>query len=200
MSRASTVAFGALAAALLAAVIGLVIEVRRGPEPVGTRGSARPASSSVAAADPAPVPPPARPAAGLPGTGSVVPAGSESSPGDPAASPDQLQLVQVARMERGKVLSGLRRSGTGEEPWDGTASALLDAVGGRAAHAESIGCFVAGCGTTLTFASAAEFERQRAEIEAMPDYQAWTGGKRWTVPEPQADGTVVVALALYRPD
>lgn len=204
MSRASTVAFGALAAALLAAVIGLVIAVHRGPEAVapgpGSAEAPRPLASgdepAQAATSGAPV---AGPGRGLLRPGMARPAGREALLRGPAG-PDEQQAARVARAERDKVLDGLRNSGSGAEPWDHDAATLLDAVGRRAQRGEQAGCFVAGCGGSFVFASASDFESQRAEIEATPEYQAWTGGKRWTVPEAQPDGTVVVALALYRPD
>lgn len=195
MSRAGTVAFAVLAAALVVAVLGLTFEVHRAPvaaahiaaPPTVTHVIASRASATPASGRPSPV-----------GPGPVQGSHDVSPPG--AANPPQLPTIQVARAEREKVLAGLRDSGNGAEPWDDTGSALFEEIGRRAAHSDPLGCFVAGCGATFTFASAADFERERAEIETLPAYKAWTGGKRWTTPDPQPDGAVVVALALYRPD
>ena len=113
---------------------------------------------------------------------------------------DGARVVSPARDERDEAFTALMSSGEAKEEWVDRASNLFDSIGRQALATSKVGCYVAGCGATFTFPSVAEFDRRRALVEASDDYKAWTGGKKWTTPEPTPDGRIAVALILYRPD
>jgi hypothetical protein len=104
-----------------------------------------------------------------------------------------------ARTERESALQTLKRSGPAEESWNPQAGAVFDSIRTSATLAD-VGCYVVGCGATLTFASDRSYRDGLAQLEASTAYRAWTGGKKTTSPEVQTDGSVVVALLLFRPD
>lgn len=104
-----------------------------------------------------------------------------------------------SRAEREAALQRLRRSGPADEGWNAQAGAVFDAIKPSAA-VSAVGCYVVGCAATLTFSSEAAYREQLARVQALAAYRAWTGGKQITGPDVQADGRVVVALFLYRPD
>jgi len=193
LSRA-TYALAALAAVLVAAGVWLAIAVRRESAP-----PAAPGSGSVVAAD--------RPAPGE-GARAYVPAPAPVRDAGPVAPtmPTVDALAQApatreqARVERATLLETMHQSGDASEAWAPRATQLIGAIGKYAAATTPEGCFVAGCAATFAFASRADFDHAMAEVSASADYQAWTGGKRWTAPELAPDGRVLVALLLYRPD
>ena len=113
---------------------------------------------------------------------------------------DGARVVSPARDERDEAFTALMSSGEAKEEWVDRANNLFDSIGRQALATSKIGCYVAGCGATFTFPSVAEFDRRRALVEASDEYKAWTGGKKWTTPEPTPDGRIAVALLLYRPD
>jgi hypothetical protein len=98
------------------------------------------------------------------------------------------------------ALGRLRASGEAREVWASSGMAILDTIARRAARTGGAGCYVAGCGATFTFGSAEALATAHTEVERSADYRAWTGGKLWTSPEPQPDGSVETAVLLYRPD
>jgi hypothetical protein len=108
--------------------------------------------------------------------------------------------LPAARRERDEVLDRLQHSGRADEPWVGQAGALFAEIGHSASEMYVAGCYVAGCGATFTFRSLELYRSSLAKIEPTAVYREWTGGKQFTEPEVRADGTVVVALVLYRPD
>ena len=112
----------------------------------------------------------------------------------PAATTDA-----SSRVERESALQTLRRSGPADEGWSAQAGTVFDAITPSAA-VTGVGCYVVGCGATLTFSSETAYRDELAHIQALAAYRAWTGGKQITSPDVQADGRVVVALLLYRPD
>jgi hypothetical protein len=105
-----------------------------------------------------------------------------------------------ARDEREKALAELHDSGLGHEDWDSAAEALLGSIARGPVEATDAGCFIAGCGMTYTFPSEDAYLRGIDELQRSDGFRAWTGGKQFTTPERRADGRVVVALLLYRPD
>ena len=113
---------------------------------------------------------------------------------------DGATYVSPARDERDKALQALIDSGEEREEWGDRAMNLFDSIGRQALATSKLGCYVAGCGATFTFPSVAEFDRRRALVEGTDEYKQWTGGKKWTTPEPTPDGRIAVALILYRPD
>ena len=198
MTRASTIAVAALAAGVVAAVVWLWVAVHRAPEAVVVTAPPPPheqqqapahvehAELSVEAPEPSPpdqVPPPPRP----------------SAP-SPQLAAYQEQIRANAHAEREKMLATMHDSGAANESWAPRATTLIDEVGRHATSTTPAGCFVAGCAATFTFASQMDYLHMLAEINANDDYKAWTGGKHWTMPETAPDGTVTLALLLYRPD
>ncbi len=168
------------AACLVAAlVIGLFMMLRDHGEPVHPRDAAVAAVPADAAAQVASPPPP--------------PAADAALAVAEDAAPPALDDAANAVFE---AFEALRNSGPANEPWDATAEQLFKSL----PEMSEMGCYVAGCGVSLELSSAAMFDRRRTEIEAMPAYRAWTGGKKWTVPVASPSGGVVVALILYRPD
>jgi hypothetical protein len=106
----------------------------------------------------------------------------------------------AARAEREALLAGLAQSGPAHEVWEADGRALFDAFAQAGVGVGAVECAIAGCGATLDFASQADHDRIVQAIEASAAFLAWTGGKTWSPPEFRADGHVVVALVLYRPD
>ena len=106
----------------------------------------------------------------------------------------------AAPTERAAALASLRESGAAQESWDGDALAVFDGIARSGVAVADRGCFIAGCGATLTFPAGAELAHALDQLQAAPTYRAWTGGKRLTRPEPGADGRISLALILYRPD
>jgi hypothetical protein len=104
-----------------------------------------------------------------------------------------------SRSERESALQALRRSGPADEGWNAQAGTVFDAIKPTAAVSD-VGCYVVGCGATLTFSSETAYRAGLAQVQALAAFRAWTGGKQITSPDVQADGRVVVALLLYRPD
>lgn len=170
----------AIAAAVIAAAISLWLNVRE----EGPRTS-----------DPGPRPAERPQAAGL---GPQAP--EKYADATVHVEQDGARVVSPARDEREAALQSLLDSGEAKEEWVDRATNLFDLIGRQALATSKLGCYVAGCGATFTFPSVAEFDRRRAIVEASDEYKAWTGGKKWTTPEPTPDGRIVVALILYRPD
>ncbi|MDB4953677.1 MAG: hypothetical protein JWO36_1246 [Myxococcales bacterium] len=166
------------AAALLAIGIALYVLVRRGSEPAATTTAV-----IVHAA-----PPDARMA---------MPAVTADATRDAVEPPTA--AATAAREERTTVLASVRDSGEAHESWEAQGTSLLRAFEGQGTVSD-VGCYVAGCGATLTFRSQAAYQRALDDITASAAYREWTGGKRLTSPEIAADGSVSVALVLYRPD
>jgi hypothetical protein len=105
-----------------------------------------------------------------------------------------------ARVRREKLLAGIRDDRAGHESWNDQGLALLDLVGRRASATSGLGCYMAGCACTFTFSSDASYRRALDEVTASPEYARWTGSKQFTEPESLADGRVIVAVVLQRPD
>jgi hypothetical protein len=120
-----------------------------------------------------------------------------AEPAPPAAEPD---AGAAARDERLAAIATLERSGPGREDWDASAMAIFDAADTGSVEVTSVGCFIAGCAATMTYASRDAYARGLERLQGSAPYRAWTGGKVLTRPELLADGRVVVALVLYRPD
>jgi hypothetical protein len=141
----------------------------------------------------APVPPPPAP----PTTATAEPARPR-----PLAAPALAAGASDARepSERERWVTTVVESGSGREPWTDQGTALLQTIARDAAHTETLGCYIAGCTATYTFASRAAYERAYDAAQRSADYAAWTGGKRWSMPEQAPDGEVTTALLLYRPD
>jgi hypothetical protein len=106
----------------------------------------------------------------------------------------------AARDSRDKLLDGIREAHPGQESWNDAGLALVDQLGRDAIAVTDRGCYMAGCMGTFTFASDGAYRRAFSELSSSPDYIAWTGGKQWTAPETLANGQVIVALVLQRPD
>jgi hypothetical protein len=115
-------------------------------------------------------------------------------PSSAIAAPDA-----SARTERDTALQVMRRSGSANEVWTAQAGALFDAIR-RTTALTDVECYVAGCSAMLTFSSEIAYHDGLAHLPALEEYRAWTGGKQWTIPEVQADGKVIVAVLLFRPD
>jgi hypothetical protein len=62
------------------------------------------------------------------------------------------------------------------------------------------GCYMAGCFATVRFASDAIEQATLARVQRSADYSSWTGAKRVTPVEESADGKIIIALVLERPD
>jgi len=167
------------AIAVLAAAVALVFLVRRDDDAPASSESGRAPAATSSARKP----------------------GSEAAarPALPNATAVPPELA-AAKHERETVLGALRDSGKGAEPWDDQGNGLLEKIARTASGWTQVGCFVAGCGATYLFASEDAMTRGRAVAEALDEYHAWTGGKRWTAPERWVDGRVSITLVLYRPD
>jgi hypothetical protein len=105
-----------------------------------------------------------------------------------------------ARASRDKLLDGIRDPRQGHEPWNDAGLALVDELGKEAVAVTDRGCYMAGCIGTFTFATDVAYRRAVDELAASAEYTAWTGGKQITPPETLANGQVIVALVLQRPD
>jgi hypothetical protein len=193
MNRAALLTIACLTVLLLAAVVGLVLAVRSGPDapprapivPAGTQTGTAAGSSGSPAAQ---VQIPAR----------ALDDAAQAMPPPVGTAADNER--GAARVERAKALAELRDSGPGNETWVGRATTLLEQVSKRSAGMTPEGCYIAGCAGTFVFPSVNDYERAVAAIIDLPDYRSWTGGKQWTTPEHAPDGRVVVGLLLYRPD
>lgn len=117
----------------------------------------------------------------------------------PTAEQPAMPADASSRAERVAAMQALRRSGPADEGWNAQAGEVFDATK-RSATVTDVGCYVVGCGATLTFASETAYRDELARVQALTAFRAWTGGKQITSAEIQADGRVVVALLLYRPD
>ena len=107
----------------------------------------------------------------------------------------------AARDERDQLLQRLADSGRADEVWVDKATALFDAIGRAPVETHVIGCYVAGCGATFTFASLAAY-RDRIAASATNRHLSRVD-RRQTLQrsgEIRADGSVIVGLVLYRPD
>lgn len=183
MARPAHVALVALAAALVAAALWLYVQTRARsatPDPVVVV----PSDAAVAHRPPRPQ------AVAPPADAAVVVAAAEPAPPPDASDPHAERVALTAHMaER-----------PGHERWERKGEAVLDEVGGRAQGVEERGCYVSGCTATYRFSSRDAYEAVARDEAASAVYAAWKGPKQWTTPEEQADGQVVVALLLYRPD
>ncbi|HEY1558515.1 MAG TPA: hypothetical protein VGF94_27010 [Kofleriaceae bacterium] len=117
--------------------------------------------------------------------------------GSPAVPPE----LAAAKREREAALGALRDSGKVTAKWTNDGNLLLETVAhdAHAAGWTQAGCFVAGCGGTLLFASDDAMTAGRAIAEALDGYRAWTGTKHWTAPERWLGGRVSITLVLGRP-
>ena len=97
-------------------------------------------------------------------------------------------------------MSNLKNSGSGKEPWDDQARALFNTLAQNDTEATYIGCYVAGCGATVSFPTRDAYDRAVDDVGRGSAFHAWTGGKKWSAPEVGSDGRVTAALILYRPD
>ncbi len=116
------------------------------------------------------------------------------TPDAPARDVDDV----AARDAREQLLARVRASGDAREEWDEQARALFATASG--AVVSDVGCYVAGCAATLAFTSRDSYARSIEALQGSDAYRAWTGGKMFSPPEVRGDGSVVVALVLYRPD
>jgi hypothetical protein len=129
-------------------------------------------------------------------TGEVAP-----PPAPPNAPPHQSTASrEAARAQRTEWVHSAIASGSGRENWTDQGQALVDEIAKRAEHVEDSGCFIQGCTATYTFPSRAAYDTAYRDITDSETYAAWTGGKRWSSPEEQDDGRIIVALILYRPN
>jgi len=131
------------------------------------------------------------------------------APGELSRAIPQAQTVDArkpistddhTRTSRETLLATIRDPRAGHEPWDETGLALLDQLGRDASDVTDRGCYMAGCIATFTFASDASYRRAIDDLTTSAEYAAWTGGKQITSPETLANGQVVIALVLQRPD
>ena len=128
-----------------------------------------------------------------------------SRPLDPAALAPAVDARtpttdSAARTNRENILDGIRDPHPDHESWNEAGLALVDQLGRDAVDVADRGCYMAGCVGTFTFASEAAYRHAVDALTASTDYAAWTGGKQLTAPETLANGQVVVALVLQRPD
>jgi hypothetical protein len=123
------------------------------------------------------------------------------APAPPPMLPAIDSGAAAARAEREHMVAKIvDRLGSHEESWNATGIDLLHAFGRGAQATTDLGCYMAGCIATFTFASESAYRAAYDEVTATPDYAAWTGGKRASAPEVLPDGRVIVAIALERPD
>lgn len=106
----------------------------------------------------------------------------------------------AAKTQRTQWVQRAIASGSGREIWTDQGQELIDEIGRLAAGVEDSGCFLTGCTATYTFPSRASYDDAYREVTGSPSYAAWTGGKRWSTPEEQDDGRIIVALIIYRPN
>jgi hypothetical protein len=134
---------------------------------------------------------------------SVTPATSRPVP--PTAQPDASSAPvanvdgDAAHADRVAVVTRMA-SHKGREKWAPRAEGVLDDIGQHAERVEDRGCYISGCTATYTFASRAAYDATFRDATDSAAYKGWTGGKRWTTPEQQDDGKIIVALLLYRID
>lgn len=105
-----------------------------------------------------------------------------------------------ARAKRDQLLAKIRDAHAGHESWNEQGLALLDLIGRRAITTADVGCYMAGCSSTFTFASEAAYRHAFDEVTATSEYARWTGSKQFTDPEVLDGGRVIVAVVLQRPD
>jgi hypothetical protein len=105
-----------------------------------------------------------------------------------------------ARRAREQLVARIRDPSRGHETWHDAGLALLRGLEADAVAMTDVGCYMAGCMATFTFANAAMYGDAVAKLETSPAYVAWTGGKQLSAPETRADDTVVVAAVFERPD
>jgi hypothetical protein len=182
MARPAHVTLAAVAAALVAAALWLFVQTRARsatPDPVvpivDAAAAQRPPNPRVVA-------PPADAA--------IVIAAADAAPTSDASDPHAERVALTEHMAARQ----------GHEHWVGKGEAVLDEVGRRAQRVEERGCYLSGCTATYSFSSRDAYEAVVRDEATSQVYAAWKGGKQWTTPEEQADGQVVVALLLYRPD
>jgi hypothetical protein len=129
-------------------------------------------------------------------TAPAVPTGSASAAGSAGSGSER----DANKAQRKQWMDTVTQSGLGREPWTPAGEALIDQVGAKAEHTESGGCWTTGCMGTYTFTSRSVYDEVYADTLRSDGWTKWTGGKRWSKPEQQDDGKVVVGLFLYRPD
>ena len=144
--------------------------------------------------------PPAPTPAVAPAPAAVAPAPGSSQPQLPPSPVAPAPVLAPEPSERERWVKPVLRSGSGHEQWTERGTSLLEQIGRNAVRSDDVGCYIAGCTATYTFASRDEYDRTIHAVQRSAEYQAWTGGKRWTTPEPAHDGAVTSALVLYRPD
>jgi hypothetical protein len=105
-----------------------------------------------------------------------------------------------ARREREQVLSHIRDPHVGHEHWNDRANRVLDDLARDGEATLERGCYMAGCFATVRFNSDAVEQAAIARVQSSADYTAWTGAKRITPNEESADGKIIIALVLERPD
>ncbi len=133
-----------------------------------------------------------------PSTSSV----SGTSPADASGTGAHQSIAErdAAKAERTHWVQRAISSHLVTEKWTASGQALIDRVGQRAAHVQDAGCYVIGCTATFTFASRTAYDDAYRDVTASAEYLTWHSGKRWTLPEEQDDGRIIVALVLYRID
>jgi len=182
--RGALLAVGA--AAVIAAAIALYVLVHRAPDEVVA--NVRPPEP---ARDRAPAPTP---------TASTTrdDAAPAVAVAKPTFVPSNDTAERAAAASRLEIQTAMQASGSATESWADQGMTLLRSISpGRTVD---VGCYVAGCVATLTFRSEAELQHRQSELEDNEKYRAWTGGKKWSLPHIHADGSVLITLAIYRPD
>lgn len=104
------------------------------------------------------------------------------------------------RFERDRLVGHIRDNLVGHEAWNAPGLAILDAAAKRATSVTDRGCYMAGCIAVFTFPTEDAYEHAAVELTESAAYTAWTGGKQVTPPEIKSDGSIVIAVALLRPD
>ena len=138
------------------------------------------------------------------------------APQEPVRSPIRADAAPVVRAAdavaanepgeaRRALIHRIREPRPGHEPWDDAGLALLRTLSDRAASTSDLGCYMAGCIATFTFASNAVYERAVADWQGSPAYAAcgFEVGKQLTAPSWRklaADGSIVIAVVVGRPD
>jgi hypothetical protein len=116
----------------------------------------------------------------------------------PSSGPPELV---AARAERSATVDALKVSGKTTASWANDGNLLLEQLA-HDSHAVAWtqhGCFAAGCGGTLMYASEDALTAGRAIAQAFDGYRAWRGSKHWTSPERWLDGRVSITLVLGPP-
>lgn len=129
-------------------------------------------------------------------------AAAVTTPPPPPTLPtiDAAVAASGGRAEREHMVAQIVDRLGGHESWNAQGIELLQAFGGRAQTTTDLGCYMAGCVATFTFASESTYRAAYDDVTATRAYAAWTGGKRVSSPEVLPDGRVIVAIALERPD